>query len=82
VELLKVLLKMKCEEHGVAQKLVATTADLERIAADDGTDNPALTGWRREVFGEAALDLKAGRLGFTLRGKRIVLMRLDGTAKA
>ncbi|MCA3265684.1 MAG: ribonuclease D [Azospirillum sp.] len=82
VELLKVLLKMKCEEHGVAQKLVATTAELERIAADDGDDIPALNGWRREVFGEAAIDLKAGRLGFTLKGKRIVLMRLDGAAKA
>ncbi|MBL0930117.1 MAG: ribonuclease D [Alphaproteobacteria bacterium] len=82
VELLKVLLKMKCEEHGVAQKLVATTADLERIAADDVADVPALQGWRREVFGEAALDMKAGRLGFTLKGKKIVLMRLDGAATA
>lgn len=82
VELLKVLLKMKCEENGVAQKLVATTADLERIAADDVADVPALQGWRREVFGEAALDLKSGRLGFTLKGKKIVLMRLDGAAAA
>lgn len=82
VELLKVLLKMKCEEHGVAQKLVATTADLERIAADEDADLPALSGWRREVFGEAARDLKSGRLGFTLKGKRIILMRLDGAAKA
>jgi ribonuclease D len=80
VELLKVLLKMKCEEGGVAQKLVATTADLERIAADDIADVPALQGWRREVFGEAALDLKSGRLGFTLKGRKIVLMRLDGAA--
>jgi len=79
VELLKVLLKMKCEEHGVAQKLVATTADLERIAAsddDDAADIAALQGWRREVFGGAALDLRASKLAFTLKGKKIVLLKL------
>jgi ribonuclease D len=77
VELLKVLLKMKCEEHGVAQKLVATTADLERIAAsDDDQDIPVLQGWRREVFGSAALDLKSSKLAFTLKGKKIVLLKM------
>ncbi len=79
VELLKVLLKMKCEEHGVAQKLVANTADLERIAAsddEDAADIPALQGWRREVFGGAALDLRASKLAFTLKGKKIVLLKL------
>ncbi len=77
VELLKVLLKMKCEEHGVAQKLVATTAELERIAAsDEDTGIPALQGWRREVFGSAALDLKASKLAFTLKGKKIILLKI------
>ncbi len=74
VELLKVLLKMKCDEHDVAQKLVATTADLERIAADDHAAVQALQGWRREVFGNAALALKRGELALTLRGKQIALM--------
>ncbi len=74
VELLKVLLKMKCEEHDVAQKLVATTADLERIAADDNADVPALHGWRREVFGEAALAMKRGELSLSLRGRKIILV--------
>ncbi|HEX6978150.1 MAG TPA: ribonuclease D [Alphaproteobacteria bacterium] len=77
VELLKVLLKMKCERQQVAQKLVASTADLERIAADDDAPVPALQGWRRELFGEDALALKHGRLALTMKGKRIVLMRLD-----
>lgn len=80
VELLKVLLKLKCERQQVAQKLVATTADLERIAADDEAPVPALTGWRREVFGEDALALKHGRLALTMKGKRIVLMPLDQPA--
>ncbi len=80
VELFKVLLKMKCDEHGVAQKLVASTADLERIAADDEAPVPAMHGWRREVFGEAALALKRGELAFTLRGRKIQLLSTTDVA--
>jgi ribonuclease D len=82
VELLKVLLKMKCERQQVAQKLVASSADLERIAADDNADVPALHGWRREVFGDDALALKHGRLALTMNGKRIVIMPLDPPSQA
>ncbi|MGQ0663249.1 MAG: ribonuclease D [Pseudomonadota bacterium] len=74
VELLKVLLKMKCEVHDVAPKLVASTSDLEAIAANDAAQVPALHGWRREVFGEDALALKAGKLAFTAHGKHLVLV--------
>jgi len=74
VELLKVLLKMKCERHGVAQKLVATTEDLERIAANDDAAVPALQGWRREVFGEDALALKHGRLALSVKGRAVRLV--------
>jgi ribonuclease D len=74
VELLKVLLKVKCEAAGVAQKLIATTADLELLAADDAADIPALKGWRHEVFGKAALDLKHGRLSLGLDGRRLRIM--------
>ena len=74
VELLKVLLKMKCEDHGVAQKLVASSADLEAIAADDKAPVPALHGWRRELFGESGLALKHGRLALTVRGRRVALV--------
>jgi ribonuclease D len=80
VELLKVLLKMKCDQHDVAQKLVATTADLERIAADDNADVPALHGWRREVFGEAALALKRGELALSLRGRKILILDMRSGA--
>jgi ribonuclease D len=74
VELLKVLLKMKCEEHGVAQKLVANTEDLEAIAADDEAEVHALQGWRREVFGEDALALKHGKLALTVRNRMVKLV--------
>src|SRR5215470_19000189 len=62
IELMRVLLKMRCEDHGVAQKLIANADDLELIAADDGADVPALHGWRREIFGADSLALKHGRL--------------------
>jgi len=70
VELLKVLLRMISERHHVAAKVIATVDDLERIAADDAADVPALSGWRRELFGEKALALKHGDLALAIdRGK-------------
>lgn len=72
VELLKVLLKRRCAEHNVAQKLVCPSADLEKIAADDGADVAALKGWRRQVFGDAAIDLKSGRIGLAIRDGQVV----------
>jgi len=72
VELLKVLLRMTSERHGVAAKVIATVDDLERIAADDDADVPALKGWRRELFGEKALALKQGRLALAVERGRVV----------
>jgi ribonuclease D len=74
VDLLRVLLKFQCEEHHVAQRLVATTADLEAIAAFDAPDIPALRGWRLEVFGRAALTLKQGKLGLAVAKGQVVLV--------
>ncbi len=72
VELLKVLLRMSAERHGVAAKVLATTDDLEKIAADDEADVPALKGWRRELFGEQALKLKRGGLSLAVENGRVV----------
>jgi ribonuclease D len=72
VELLKVLLRMTSERHAVASKVIATVDDLERIAADDEADVGALHGWRRELFGEAALALKHGRLALAIEKGRVV----------
>jgi len=71
VELLKVLLKARSEDAGVASKLIATMADLEKIAGDDEADTPALQGWRREAFGEDALKLKRGEIALVLDGGRV-----------
>ena len=72
VELLKVLLRMVSERHHVAAKVIATVDDLERIAADDEADVPALSGWRRELFGEKALALKHGKLALAVEKSRVV----------
>jgi ribonuclease D len=71
VELLKVLLKARSEDAGVASKLIATVSDLEKIAADDNASVGALNGWRRELFGEDALRLKRGELALMLDGARV-----------
>jgi ribonuclease D len=77
VELLKVLLRMTSERHAVASKVIATVDDLEQIAADDTAEVGALQGWRRELFGEAALALKHGQLALAIEKGRVV--RIDRT---
>jgi ribonuclease D len=72
VELLKVLLRMTAERHGVAAKVIATVDDLDRIAANDEADVPAMKGWRRELFGDKALALKQGRLALAVDNGRVV----------
>ena len=77
VELLKVLLRMTAERHGVAAKVIATVDDLDRIAADDTADVPALSGWRRELFGNKALALKHGRLSLAIEKGRVVALERE-----
>jgi ribonuclease D len=72
VELLKVLLRMTAESHGVAAKVIATVDELDRIAADDDADVPAMKGWRRDLFGEKAIALKHGKLALAVDKGRVV----------
>jgi ribonuclease D len=74
VELLKVLLRMISERHHVAAKVIATVDDLERIAASDRADVPALKGWRRELFGDKALALKHGKLALAIDHGKVALV--------
>jgi ribonuclease D len=83
VELLRVLLRHVSEVHGVAAKMIATVEDLEAIAANDHASVPALSGWRRELFGAKALDLKHGHLALTMeKGKLVPLELQDGKKEA
>ena len=73
-ELLKVLLKKVAEEHGVAARIIASSDDLERIAAEDSADVPALKGWRHSLFGEQALALKRGDLALSMSRKGVAVI--------
>lgn len=74
-EMLKVLLKVIVEKHGVAAKIIATVDDLEKIAADDNAEVSALKGWRRELFGNQALDLKNGRIALGYKDKSVKIIK-------
>ena len=76
-DLLKVLLKLSAEESDVAQRLIATSSDLDALAQNDEADIAALKGWRRRIFGERALALKHGRLALAADGNRIRILDLD-----
>ncbi len=82
VELMRVLLRLVAEENDVAPRLIADNDDLEAIAADDNAAVPALSGWRAELFGRDALDLKHGRLALTASGTRIERLHLATAAAA
>jgi ribonuclease D len=74
-DLLKLLLKIRAKEAGVAPKLIARTDDLESLAAGV-RDLKMLNGWRYEEFGRDAVDLVEGRLGFAIENGKLKLSRL------
>ena len=74
-DLLRVLLKAKSEELGVAAKLIANSSDLDSIASGERTV-PALSGWRHQVFGREALELCDGKVGLVLQGKNIKTIKV------
>ncbi len=74
-DMLRVLLKAKAEEAGVAQKLIATASDLDAIAAGE-RDALALKGWRRDVFGADALRLCKGQIGLAVQGERVGVIEI------
>ncbi|WP_243612700.1 ribonuclease D [Shimia aestuarii] len=74
-DLLRVLLKARTESSGVAAKLIATAADLDAIAAGL-RDVPALSGWRREVFGDEAIQLCEGKIALAAKGNNVKVVPL------
>ncbi|WP_040817779.1 ribonuclease D [Litoreibacter arenae] len=74
-DLLRVMLKAKAEEVGIAQKLIATASDLDDIALGE-RDGLALRGWRAEVFGQYALRLCDGELALSCTGTSVTIIEL------
>ena len=73
VSLLKILLNSISEENEVAQKLIASTQDLEDLIADDSADIKTLKGWRYDLFGKKALDFKNGKVAITMEENNVIL---------
>ena len=74
--LLKVLLKSLAAEQGIADAIVASTEDIERMAMDPAADVPLLRGWRREVFGEKLLRLCRAEVAVTVAGRRVITVEM------
>ncbi len=76
-ELLRVLLKANSEKWGVAQKLIASSSDLDQLANQDDPLIPALKGWRKIVFGDDALRLKSGQIALSAKNGTLKLIELN-----
>lgn len=77
VDLLKTLLRLKADAAGVAHRLIATSDDIERLAAHEDAGVPALQGWRADVFGKDAIALRKGELALALENGEVVVVELD-----
>ena len=78
IEMLKTLLRLRTEVEGIATRLVANARDIEQLAAfGEIADIAALKGWRREIFGQDALDMLRGKIALRLEGEDVVAERLD-----
>jgi len=74
-EVLKLAMKVACENEGIAPKLLASASEIDAIAVDDYAKVPLLQGWRLEVFGNLALDIKHGKACIGMENGRAVIMR-------
>ncbi|MEM8698065.1 MAG: ribonuclease D, partial [Pseudomonadota bacterium] len=73
-DMLRVFLKARSDQLGVASKLIASSADLDALAGEENPDLPVLKGWRREAFGADALRICAGEIGLAVgpQGLRVI----------
>ena len=78
-DLLKLLLKVRAKESSVAPRLIARADEMEALAAGARDGLPILDGWRRQLFGEDALALVEGRLGFSVSNGKMRMRQLAGT---
>jgi ribonuclease D len=75
-DLLKLLLKIRAKETGVAARLIARSDELEALAAGVRKNLNILRGWRYEQFGKDALDLVEGRLAFAIENGKLKMSRI------
>lgn len=73
-DLMRVFLKARAEQLGIAPKLIASSSDLDALAGEDTPDVPALHGWRLDAFGRDALKLKDGTLALKAGAKGVEVL--------
>ncbi len=76
-DLVKLLLKIRAKEAGVAPRLIARSDEMEALAAGQREGLTILNGWRRDLFGSDALDLVEGRLAFAVRNGKLRMTRTE-----
>ncbi|MAK60805.1 MAG: ribonuclease D [Ponticaulis sp.] len=77
-DLLRVLLKQICDDENVTPRLIANSADLERIASGDGDSTAVMSGWRYDLFGKHAENLLHGKLAVTFNNGQIEMFNTEG----
>jgi ribonuclease D len=77
IDLLKTLLRLRAEAAGVAPRLIANAEDIEKLAAHEDEGVAALSGWRAEVFGNDARQLRKGDLAIALENGEAVIVELE-----
>lgn len=81
-EILKLALKVVCEQEGIAPKLVASSSDIDAVAESDEADVHLMHGWRRELFGDLALAIKRGEAVIGFEGGRVRVLPAGRDVKA
>ena len=80
-DILRVLLKLVCEREEVAARMIASNDDLTKLAEHGETaDIPALSGWRRDLFGDLALKLVSGQSALRFVDRKLDVMDLVSEA--
>jgi ribonuclease D len=74
-EILKLAMKIVCEQEGIAPKLIGNSSDIEAVAESDNADVAMLKGWRRDAFGSIAIDLKQGKAMIGFKNGRASIIR-------
>ena len=77
INLLKILLKIKCNEYKIPTRLIASNQDLEDLILNENYNIPALKGWRYDVFGNDAIKLKNGKIAIYIGKEGLDLIKLN-----
>tara|TARA_A100001015_G_C14543621_1_gene538853 strand:+ start:55 stop:570 length:516 start_codon:yes stop_codon:yes gene_type:complete len=77
INLLKILLRIKCNKYNIPTRLIASTQDLEELILNENNNIPALKGWRFDVFGNDAIRLKNGEIAIYKNKEGLDIIELN-----